>query len=101
VLFADRGKLSNEETLLRLGLKDTPLPISHLGEGLDKDALIEILKAIEDRNPLPQVVFVEGADTLVTKAGDGAVVSRFMKGIEMIAEHYHISFILSAEVQTQ
>jgi hypothetical protein len=95
VLFADRGKLSNEETLLRLGLKDASLPISHLGEGLDKDALIEILKAIERWNPLPQVVFVEGADTLVTKATDGAVVSRFMKGIEMIAEHYHISFILS------
>lgn len=95
VLFADRGKLSNQETLLRLGLKDTSLPIDHLGEGLDEHALIEIRNAIESQNPLPQVVFVEGADTLVTKAADGAVVSRFMKGIETIAEYYHISFILS------
>jgi hypothetical protein len=95
VLFADRGKLSNEETLLRLGLTDSSLPIDHLGEGLDDGALTEILNRIEARNPLPEVVFIEGADTLVTKPADGAVVSRFMKGIEKIAEHYHISFILS------
>jgi hypothetical protein len=95
VLFADRGKLSNEETLLRLGLTDSSLPIAHLGEGLDDGAVSEILNRIEERNPLPEVVFIEGADTLVTKPADGAVVSRFMKGIDKIAEHYHISFILS------
>lgn len=95
VLFADRGKLSNEETLLRLGLTNSSLPIDYLGDGLDDQAVAEILSRIEKQNPLPEVVFVEGADTLVSKPGDGAVVSRFMRGIEKIAEHYHISFILS------
>jgi hypothetical protein len=95
VLFADRGKLSNNETFDRLGLTSSSLPISYLGEGLDDSALSEILSRIEEQTPLPEVVFIEGADTLVTKAADGAVVSRFMKGIEKIAEHYHISFILS------
>jgi hypothetical protein len=95
ILFADRGKFSNEETLLRLGLTDSSLPIEHLGDGLDDSAIAEILRLIEAQNPLPEVVFIEGADTVVSKAGDGAVVSRFIRGIERIAEHYHISFILS------
>ena len=95
VIFADRGELSNEETLLRLGLTNTSLPICHLSDAVDDIALSEILQMIERQPVLPEVVFVEGADELVSKASESAVVSRFLNGVKKIAGHYHISFIMS------
>lgn len=95
LIFADRGKLSNEETLLRLGLTATALPIEYISDGLDDAAVNAILRLIEKQPELPQVVYIEGADELTTKVSDSAAVARFMNGIRKIAEHYHISFILS------
>jgi hypothetical protein len=95
VIFADRGELSNEETLLRLGLTTSSLPIRYLSDAIDDRAVDEILSLIEDQSPVPEVVFVEGADELVSKASDSAIVSRFMNGIKAISGHYHIAFVLS------
>ena len=95
VIFADRGELSNEETLRRLGLSNSSLPICHLSDAVDDLAIHEILKMIEGQSPLPEVVYIEGADELVSKPLEGAIVSRFMNGLKKISGHYHISFILS------
>jgi len=95
IIFADRGEFSNEETLLRLGLTTSSLPIRYLSDAIDDSAIDEILRLIEEQSPFPEVVFVEGADELVSKASDSAIVSRFMNGIRKISVHYHIAFVLS------
>lgn len=95
IIFADRGKFSNEETLLRLGLTTSSLPICYLSDAIDDSAVREILRLIEDQSPLPEVVFLEGADELVSKASESSYVARFINGIRKISEYYHIAFILS------
>jgi len=41
------------------------------------------------------MVFVEGADTLVSDAAKTQVVAPFLSALQKIAEHYHIAFVLS------
>src|SRR5438309_5322624 len=52
------------------------------------------IEAIESHN-VPAVVFVEGADALVEDANKTQVVAPFLSGIQRIAEHYHVSIVLS------
>jgi hypothetical protein len=94
VIFADRGELSNAETLDRLGL-DGRLPIAHLSVCWDDAAVQGILKLIEKQNHLPEVVFVEGADTLVSDAAKTQAVAPFLGDLQKIAAHYHIALVLS------
>lgn len=95
VIWADRGKLSNEETLLRMNLTPDSLPIEYISLCMDDLAVDNIKKAIEKQSPLPQVVFVEGADALLSQPSDSACVARFIGSIQRIAEYYHMAFILS------
>lgn len=94
-IFADRGELSNMETMDRLGLLDAKLPIAHLSVCFDGDAVRGILDLIEKQDPLPEVVFVEGADALVSDAAKTQVVAAFLSPLQRIAEHYHIAIVLS------
>lgn len=95
VLFADRGKYANQETLDRLGLRDAELPIDYLPKGaVDGTAALAILRKIEEWE-LPGVVFVEGGDMLVSEPNDSASVSAFLGQLQEIAEHYFTSIILS------
>lgn len=95
IIFADRGELSNAETFDRLGLADAKLPITHLSVCWDAAAAQRILDLIEEQNSLPQIVFVEGADTLVSDAGKTQVVAPFLSALQKIAAHYHIAIVLS------
>ena len=95
VIFADRGKFSNEETLLRMNLTLDSLPLEYISMCVDDAAIAKIKQAIEKQSKLPQVVFVEGADALISNPSDSEYVARFMGGIQKISEHYHIAFILS------
>jgi hypothetical protein len=95
IIFADRGELSNAETFDRLGLADAKLPITHLSVCWDAAAAQRILELIEEQSPLPQIVFVEGADALVSDAAKTQVVAPFLDALQRIAAHYHIAIILS------
>ena len=95
IIFADRGELSNAETFDRLGLANANLPIAHLSVCWDAAAGQRILELIEEQSPLPQIVFVEGADTLVSDAAKTQVVAPFLSALQKIAAHYHIAIVLS------
>lgn len=95
IIFADRGELSNAETFDRLGLSDSGLPITHLPVSWDEVAAAKILELIEARLPLPEVVFLEGADALVSDAAKTQIVAPFLSRLQAIAAHYHIAFVLS------
>jgi len=95
IIFADRGELSNAETFDRLGLADANLPISHLSVCWDATAAQRILELAEEQNPLPEIVFVEGADTLTSDAGKVQTVAPFLSALQKIAAHYHIAIVLS------
>jgi hypothetical protein len=95
IIFADRGELSNAETFDRLGLADARLPIAHLSVCWDATAAQRILELVEEQTPLPEIVFVEGADTLVSDAAKTQVVAPFLSALQKTAAHYHVAFVLS------
>lgn len=95
ILFADRGRLSNLETLDRMGLSEDETPIEHLSIVLDGAAVEAILTLIEATPRMPQVVFVEGGDFLVGDPNKSQIVAPFIDACRKIAEHYHIALILS------
>lgn len=97
VIFADRGRLANEETLERMGLSLADVNIGYIKPLWGMLAVQEIVHQIEnyERNELPQAVFVEGGDMLVEDANKKQIVATFMSGLQSVAEHYHIAIILS------
>jgi len=95
VLFADRGGLSNTETLLRLRIDPNDLQMDYISaEATGLDAVQEIIAFIEGYD-LPDVVFIEAADALVEDGNKPQYVLPFMKGLQRVAEHYHCAIILS------
>jgi DNA replication protein DnaC len=95
VLFADRTKLSNEETMERMGFKPGEIPMAYMPVCWGHEAVQEILNCIEEQPVRPAVVFVEGADALIEDPGKTQVVAPFLDKIQDVAEHYHVSIILS------
>lgn len=96
ILFADRGDLSNQETLARMGLLDANLNIGYLPiTSSGWESINEILEKIESQETIPAVVFIEGGDMLVEDATKAIFVTPFMRALQMIAAHYHIAIILS------
>jgi len=96
VIFADRGKVSNDETLERMRITPGSLTMAHIPPVANgQQAVTAILHAIETQDDLPAVVFLEGADMLVEDASKTQVVSPFMGALRRIAEHYSLAMILS------
>jgi hypothetical protein len=95
-LGADRGKADHLETMERMHLSPDLIPFKPLSTVVfDFDAVQAILDAIESTVPLPQIVFVEGVDMLVSKVNDIKAVAYFMHEVHKIAERYNIAFVLS------
>lgn len=93
----DRGEDAHKRTLERMHLSLAsmafePLPVT----AWDTEAGQAIASRIESTNPLPEVVFVEGLDMLVSEANDIKTVTRFAHALNTIAEHFHIALIGSA-----
>jgi hypothetical protein len=96
VLFADRGAVSNQETLQRMKIDPASLPLAHLPPTTDgASALAAVQTAIEQQPERPAAVFVEGADLLVEDPCKSQVVTPFVVGLRHIAEHYSLAIILS------
>jgi hypothetical protein len=96
VLFADRGTVSNTETLQRLEINPATLPLAHLPPTASSPAALQAIHAaIEAQEDLPAAVFVEGADLLVEDASKTSFVTSFVTGLRALAEHYAIAVVLS------
>jgi hypothetical protein len=96
VLFADRGRVSNRETLDRMRIDATTFPLDHLPPTTDSGkAITHIQAAIERCAERPAVVFVEGADLLVEDPCKPQIVMPFVAGLRHLAEHYSLALILS------
>lgn len=96
VVFADRGKVSNDETLERMRITPGSLSVRHVPpvpHGMQSVAAI--LAAIEAQEDLPAAVFVEGADLLVEDASKPQTVAPFMGALRQIAERYALAIALS------
>ncbi len=96
VLFADRGAVSNRETLERMKIDPATLPLDHLPPTTDGAAALQAVREAVERCPeCPAVVFVEGADLLVEDPCKTQVVTPFVVGLRQLAEHYSLAIILS------
>jgi hypothetical protein len=101
VVMADRGQRAFRRTMKRMRIDPTKIHVERLRMARDAFAVQAILQKIEECNPLPAVVFIEGGDLLVTDASKMAVVDPFMDALQRIAFHYHISFIISTGAPKQ
>jgi energy-coupling factor transporter ATP-binding protein EcfA2 len=97
VLFADRGALSNRTTLKRMGLENAGVNIDYIGNASNFAAIDAIKNSVEnfEEHEMPQAVFVEGADLLVSKLNESDCVGQFMLAMQRLAEHYHVALVLS------
>lgn len=93
VLMLDRGKLSHERTMRRLGFEMNQVPIQFLNPVLDDDASQEVLNRIEEADPTPQLVFIEGIDMLVSDPNKIDIVAPFLREIQDIATHFHCAIV--------
>ena len=96
VLFADRGAVSNQETLQRMRIDPVTVPMDHLPPTTDGTAALRaVVRAIERQPDRPAVVFIEGADLLVEDPCKSQVVMPFVVGLRHLAEHYSLAIVLS------
>jgi len=93
VLMLDRGKDSHTRTMRRLGFNESQVPIKFLNAAVDGEASQQIINAVEKTVPMPEVVFVEGMDMLVSDPNALEVVMPFMHEMQQIAQHFHIAVI--------
>ena len=93
VLMADRGPASHKRTIRRLGMEKENIPIKFFVPEAGTAVLQEIINRIEETNPRPQIVFIEGCDMLVEDANKKHIVGPFMGALQRIATHYHIAII--------
>jgi hypothetical protein len=96
VAFADRGAVSNTETLARMRIDPAALPIVHLPATTTGAAAVEaIAQAVEARETLPAALFIEGADLLVEDPHKPQIVTPFVVALRALAERYAIAIVLS------
>jgi hypothetical protein len=94
VLVADRGGFSLEATLDSLNLTDDVRKnVVGLPYANDTLAINQIREAIEAHSEMPAVVFIEGADIMVSKQNDMSSVAAFLAALGEIAAYYHIAII--------
>ena len=92
-IMADRGESSHRRTVDRVGLTEADIPTKFLGVSTGLAALQEIVNRIEESDPLPQIVFIEGVDVLVEDANKKQFVAPFLSGLQKIAHHYHLAIV--------
>jgi hypothetical protein len=94
VLMLDRGTEAHQRTMLRLGFSEAQVPIRFLRPVVDRAASQEIINQIEsDPNNIPQILFIDGMDMLVSDPNAMQVVMPFLNELQQIAAHFHIAII--------
>ena len=93
IVMADRGKRASRRTIDRMNLNEKSIPTCAIPVVWDGAAVQMILDKIENCDPLPSVIFVEGMDMMVSEPHKMEKVSPFLDAMNKIAEHYHIAII--------
>jgi hypothetical protein len=93
ILMADRGEASHQRTMRRMRMETENIPIKFLAPQMGLAALQEIVNGIEETNPLPEIVFIEGCDMLVEDANKKQIVGPFMGALQRIATHFHLAIV--------
>jgi len=93
VLALDRGKNAHLRTMERMRLRLDAIPFARLELKWDVDAVQEIVNQIEEINPLPEIVLIEGVDFMVSEVSSIKSVSAFMVALDKVAKRYHIAVI--------
>ncbi len=90
---ADRGEDAHRRTMDRMNLSIASIPFKPLPLAWDLTAAQAIVDQIEATDQLPEVVFVEGVDMLVTDVNNIKAVAYFVHALQKIAHHYRIAII--------
>jgi hypothetical protein len=93
VLAYDRGKHAFERTMYRLGMLESDIPHTALPLASGTKAVQNIIDEIEKMNPIPAVIFLEGLDMLLDDSNKKSIVSKFMRELQTVAEHFHIALL--------
>jgi CHC2 zinc finger/AAA domain/Toprim-like len=94
ILGADRGSKDLMRTTESMHLTKNPFPFERLPlTAFDREAVQSVINIIEAMNPMPEIVFLEGLDMMVTNGNDMRVVSSFLNWLQKVAERYHIAII--------
>ena len=93
VLMLDRGQDSHTRTMRRLGFVTNQVPIKFLKAAVDGEASQQIIDLIEQCEPRPELVFIEGMDMLVSDPNSLDVVMPFMHEMQVIAERFHVALV--------
>ena len=93
MIGADRGEDAHKRTMERMKLSLASVPFKPLSTvALDFEAVQAILAVIESTVPLPEIVFIEGIDMMVSE-NNSKKVPPFVHELNKIAQHYHIAII--------
>lgn len=95
VVFADRGQLANEETLITMGLEHIKDRIKHIPVVWGEQAADAIKQLVESLPEMPGIVFIEGGDMLVEKPNAMESVAPFMSKLNELAAYYHLAIVVS------
>jgi hypothetical protein len=93
MLGGDRGEDAHKRTMERMNLNPVSVPFKPLPLAWDLGAAQAIVNQIEATDPLPEILFVEGVDMLVTEVNSIKAVARFVHELQKIAQHYRIALI--------
>jgi hypothetical protein len=93
MLGADRGEDAHKRTMERMNLNLVSVQFKPLPLAWDLAAAQAIVDQIEATAPLPEIVFVEGVDMLVTDVNNIKAVSFFAHALQEIAQHFHIALV--------
>jgi hypothetical protein len=93
MLGADRGEDAHKRTMDRMNLGVASVPFKPLPLAWDLAAAQGIVDQIEATVPLPEIVFIEGVDMLVTEVNNIKAVAYFVHALQKIAQHYRIAII--------
>jgi hypothetical protein len=93
VMGIDRGKPAHRRTMRRMHLHFDAIPFDPLRTAYDIAAVQQIVTKLEARTPVPQVLFIEGVDMLVSENNDMRCISWFMDLLGEVAARFHIAIV--------
>jgi hypothetical protein len=92
LVLEDRSEASLRRTFkrMRLDIEKTPYRLLDRKDKSLSQAIADILDTTE---PTPAVLFIEGLDLATEDAGKMEAVSRTLKSLQRVAQHYHVAII--------
>jgi hypothetical protein len=93
LFLRDRGGFALERLLRRLALEEGVRKNIVRVKGTGMQVIAQIVQAIESREKVPGVIFIDGLDMTVSDPNKMPIVMEFVDWLGEIAEHFHIAVI--------